>query len=202
MNRRLLGAAADIVFVADEAAAVPTSPERIRMVGDPLADAVRRYARPAAARAAWERLGVESRGYVLAIVTAEEVHPRIAAALAALAADSPLLVLAPAARSDGLKPVRQAGGTLVGAAGFVDRLSLQRGAGVIVTDSDRVRREAAALGVRCEHIATRALEDVEGLRLRLRTTEPCAALLEASGAARRIASAVVTAYAPVRLGMG
>lgn len=205
-NRRLLSAAADLMFLADEAAAPPTGTDRVRIVGDPLIDAVRRYARGAATRAAWERLGVATRSYALAILTAERVDPGLATALGALAGDLPVLILAPACRGDALQPARGAGATLVGAAGFVDRLSLQRGASVIVTDSDRVRREAAALGVRCEHVepctTVPALEEIDALRLRLRTPEPCAALLEASGAAHRIASAVVTAYAPVRLGTG
>src|SRR5262249_35720666 len=41
------------------------------------------------------------------------------------------------------------GASVVRDLGFVERLSLERAAGAIVTDSRRVQEEAAALGIRC-----------------------------------------------------
>jgi UDP-N-acetylglucosamine 2-epimerase (non-hydrolysing) len=137
------------------------SPERIHYVGNTMIDSLRRYERRAHSRRAWERLGVSAHEYVLitlhrpanvddparlnAIVdelctlarrhpTVFPVHPRTRAALEAVGR---------------LAELEAAGVRCAPPLGYLDFLSLEIGAGAILTDSGGVQEEASALGVPC-----------------------------------------------------
>jgi hypothetical protein len=147
-GRAVIGLA-DLVLVQgceDVEALGAVAPERVHTVGNLAIDVVRRHSRDAVQRAAWRRHGVEPGRYVLAVL-AGDPDEGLAAPLAELAARVPLVIEA----ADGawLAPARAAGARIATAGGFVERLSLERAAGAIVTDSRRVQEEAAALGIRC-----------------------------------------------------
>jgi hypothetical protein len=124
------------------------------------------------------------------------------ASLAAVASDIPVLVHLANGELDGLGLDQVSGAESIGAAGFIDRLSLERGAAVILTDSGRVLEEAAALGIRSHDIGAHhrlmAAPDPAVFKPSQGTPAPCAALLHDSGAADRIARIVLASYAPVR----
>lgn len=144
-----------LVFGEDDALALrdrfPALP--VAVVGDPVADAVRRFAHAASERATWRALGLEPGRYVLASPGAP--------GLAGLAARVPVVVESveadaddPAARAPAMvdagdpsvpglgAPVRR-----VPPLPYVEHLSLLRAAGAVVTRSRAVRAEADALGV-------------------------------------------------------
>jgi UDP-N-acetylglucosamine 2-epimerase (non-hydrolysing) len=205
---RVIGRLADLWLVHGEddvrALAALGVRERVHAIGNPLIDVVRRCAREAAARAAWRRLRVLPERYVLAVLAAVPAPP-VAGALARLAAAVPLVADAPG----GIAGARDAG-----AAGYVDRLSLERAAGAIVTDSPRVQEEAAALGVRCYALGrpsarvlagaggtTIALADadaVAAIRPAASAPTPCAIPLWDGRAGARLADVLVTNFARVR----
>jgi hypothetical protein len=130
------------------------SPERVHAVGNPLIDAVRRCSREAVARAEWKRLDAQPRRFVLAVLSGPAALSRHAGALDRLAARVPLVIEAPSG-------ARIAGATHVGRLGFVARLSLERAAGAIVTDSRRVEEESAVLGIRCHRLGDAALAEIQ-----------------------------------------
>jgi hypothetical protein len=150
----------------------------------------------------WKTFAVTAQHYVLVVLTAPRTQPWLQTSLAALASDVPVLVHLPNGEVDGLDLHQVPGAASIGAVGFVDRLSLERGAGVILTDSGRVLREAAALGVRCHDVGSQrrvmAAPDPAVFRPSQSTSAPCAALLHGSGAADRIARIVLASYAPMR----
>jgi UDP-N-acetylglucosamine 2-epimerase (non-hydrolysing) len=201
-NQFLLATAADLTFVADGAGADWPNPERVHLVGDTLLDTVRHYARQASARAVWKTFGVTAQNYVLVVLSAARAQPWLQTSIAALAAEVPVLVHLANGAVDGLDLHQVPGAASIGAVGFVDRLSLERGAGVILTDSGRVLQEAAALGIRCHDIGSHqrvmAAPDPAVFKPSPSTPAPCAALLHDSGAADRIARIVLTSYAPMR----
>jgi hypothetical protein len=139
---RVISRLADLQFVAgaDDARALRSqvAPERLHVVGNPGIDAVRRFARAASRRAAWRRLGLEPGTYTLAALSGAAPVPE--------GAGEPLVIEAPPAWDD--TPARALGAHIVRAPGYVDHLSLLQAARTVVTDSPRVRDEAAALGVR------------------------------------------------------
>jgi UDP-N-acetylglucosamine 2-epimerase (non-hydrolysing) len=186
--------------------------ERIHVVGNPLIDVVRRCSRKAVFRAAWRHHGVEPGRYVLALLS-DEPLPELAATLAALTAETPLVIEAPPAWRECLAGAVQAGARVTAELGIVDRLSLEKAAGAIVTTTVRVHEEAAALGIRCL-----ALEDV-GTRIGARSgggpvalDEPCSLIdslpevpmprmvpLWDGHAGTRLADVLVANFARVRL---
>jgi UDP-N-acetylglucosamine 2-epimerase (non-hydrolysing) len=134
---------------------------RVRYVGNTMIDSLRGFEARARARASWRAHDVEEGEYVLLtlhrpsnvdeprrlseIVTALiavgrrspiifPVHPRTRARLS----DAGFLTRLEAARVRCIDPV-----------GYLDFLSLQAGAGAIVTDSGGVQEEASALGIAC-----------------------------------------------------
>jgi len=146
--------------------------ERLHVVGSPLIDALRRYAREALNRAAWRTHGVDPGGYVLAILGGGE------ASAPALAVRAPLVTLEP------------------GGAGFVERISLIRAAGVVVSDSERAHEEAAAFGIPCHTFEEAPGDPLPGTAVFARRTIP---LLDAHAGAR-LADVMVANFALVRLG--
>ena len=166
INRVLLDTMADTLFAPTQEAAENLEGEgvgagRVYLVGSTAVDSVRRYQRRAVDRAAWQRFGAEKGRYVVvtlhrpANVDDDERLARIVEALAALAERMPVIFpLHPRTRQR-LMPMGDAhrllaAGVLCGPPlGYLDFLSLQAGAGAVVTDSGTVQEEASALGVRC-----------------------------------------------------
>ncbi len=142
----------DLVLVAgvDDAhvLALRIGAERIHIVGNPLIDVVRRSSREAVFRAAWRRFGVMPGRFVLA-VPGEEPDAALSAPLAALAAETPLVIDASPAWRECLAGAVGAGARVSEELGFVDRLSLEKAASAIVSGTARAREEAAALGIPC-----------------------------------------------------
>lgn len=166
VNRVLTDRLSDLLFTHSPEAAENLEREgipadRVHYVGNTMIDSLRKYEHTARAREAWAPLGLEERGYVLITLhrpsnvddpsrlhaVADElarlgrrhpavfpVHPRTRAALEALGR---------------LAELESAGVRCVLPLGYLDFVSLQAGAGAILTDSGGVQEEAAALGVRC-----------------------------------------------------
>lgn len=197
---------------------------RVHAVGSTAIDALRAADASARARAAWTAHGVELRAYVLATLhrPATVGDPgRLAAAAAALARlherHPVVFPLHPRtrdvlARSGGLDQLRAAGVRCTPPLGHVEFLSLQLGAGAIVTDSGAVQEEASALGVPCHTL--RALTErpvtlvhgtnvllgddpasIAGVRVTHAPRVPCAVPLWDGHAAARVADVLVTHYA-------
>src|SRR4051812_47924264 len=145
-------------------------------------------------------------------------RPPAAPALARLQAPPPVVFPLPPrtrallARSGGLDQLRAAGVRCTPPLGHVEFLSLQVGAGAIVTDSGAVQEESSALGVPCHTL--RALTErpatllhgsnvllgddpaaIEGVRLTRAARVPCAVPLWDGHAARRVADVLVAHYA-------
>jgi hypothetical protein len=140
----------DLVLVAgvDDARALRIGAERIHIVGNPLIEVVRRSSREAVFRAAWRRFDVMPGRFVLA-VPGEEPDAALSAPLAALAAQTPLVIDASPAWRECLAGAVGAGARVSEELGFVDRLSLEKAASAIVSGTTRAREEAAALGIPC-----------------------------------------------------
>jgi hypothetical protein len=142
----------DLVLVSDVDDARALAPrigaERIHVIGNPLIDVVRRCSREAVFRAAWRRFGVMPGRFLLAVL-GEEPDATLSAPLAALAAETPIVVDSSAAWRECLADAVQAGARVTEELGFVDRLSLEKAAAAIVSRSPRAREEAAALGIPC-----------------------------------------------------
>jgi UDP-N-acetylglucosamine 2-epimerase (non-hydrolysing) len=165
-NRVLTDRLSDLLFTHSPEAAghlerEGISPEGVHYVGNTMIDSLRRYEGRARNRQAWNAHGVEEGEYVLITLhrpgnvdnparlnrIVDElcqlgrrapaifpVHPRTRAALTEIGRLDELEALG----------VRCAEPT-----GYLDFLSLETGAGAILTDSGGVQEEATALGVRC-----------------------------------------------------
>jgi UDP-N-acetylglucosamine 2-epimerase (non-hydrolysing) len=134
---------------------------RIHEVGSTLADSVNRWRGRAAVRAAWNDFGLSPRQYVLATIhrpenlaSAENVT-KVTRGLVSLAGRHRiLLVLHPRTRaamepSRQLEALRSAGVVICGPLDHVDFLSLELGAGAVLTDSAGSQEEATVLGIPC-----------------------------------------------------
>ena len=232
LNRVLLDTMADTLFAptgqaADNLRAEGAGAGRVHLVGSTAVDSLRRGERRAAERRTWQRFGVDRGKYVLvtlhrpANVDDDERLARIVEALASLAARVPVVFpLHPRTRRR-LKPMGDAhrllaAGVLCGPPlGYLDFLSLQAGAGAIVTDSGTVQEEASALGVRCYTLrsstertitlthGTNTLlgddpRDIADVRPSPAPPTPCAIPQWDGRAGERIAGALVANYALVR----
>jgi UDP-N-acetylglucosamine 2-epimerase (non-hydrolysing) len=225
VNRDVLLRLVDMFLVPgeDDAARLRSArvgPERVQVVGNPLIDAVRGSAREAIVRRAWSRAGVDPGAYVLVVLTGAAAPPTLVAPLVELSSSVPTLVeLMPAVASvwrtsGALAALSRSAATIVTPERFVERLSYERGAGAIVTDSERVQEEAAVLGIRCHTLlpsspeaATAARgatvplgDDPWALRLvrpQLGAPTPVAIPLWDGRAAARIADIVVANFARV-----
>jgi UDP-N-acetylglucosamine 2-epimerase (non-hydrolysing) len=197
---------ADLVLVADADDALTLAPaiaaERIHVVGSPLIDVVRRCSREALSRAAWRRFAVEPGHYVLAVLSGEP-DPALSSPLAALAAETPLVIEASPAWSDCVDGAVGEGARLVSELGFVDRLSLERAAAAIATNCERVHEEAAALGIRCHALAGPALTGepsaLMDLRPQAHAPTPRMIPLWDGHAGARLADVLVANFARLRL---
>lgn len=136
-------------------------PGRIHPVGNTMIDSLRRFEAVAVERAVWERYGLEPSGYVLVTlhrpsnVDDPAGLERIADGLAELADRSAVVFpVHPRTRASfdvaGLSDrLAAAGVQLLEPVGYLDFLSLEMGAGAILTDSGGIQEETSALGVPC-----------------------------------------------------
>jgi len=236
VNRVLLDTMADTLF-APTAQAVEnlrgagTGAGRVHLVGSTAVDSLRRAERTAVGRAVWERYGTGRGEYVLvtlhrpANVDDDERLARIVEALAALADRLPVIFpLHPRTRQR-LKPMGDAhrllaAGVLCGPPlRYLDFLSLQAGAGAVITDSGTIQEEASALGVRCFTLrssteraitlthGTNAMlgldpRDLADVNIAAGPPTPCAIPLWDGRAGERVAETLVANYALVRAAGG
>jgi UDP-N-acetylglucosamine 2-epimerase (non-hydrolysing) len=151
----------------------------------------------------------------------DERLARIVEALAGLASRVPVIFPLHPRTRERLRPMGDAhrllaAGVVCGPPlGYLDFVSLQCGAGAVVTDSGTVQEETSALGVRCytlrssterpvtvTHGTNQLLgddpRDVAAVRADAKPTVPCAIPLWDGKAGRRIAEAIVANYALVR----
>ncbi|MEA2248310.1 MAG: hypothetical protein QOH46_2839 [Solirubrobacteraceae bacterium] len=135
--------------------------ERVRFVGNTMIDSLRRFEAKALERAAWRAHDVPEGEYVLVTlhrpsnVDAPAQLAAIVAELAALAGRAPVIfpvhprTAARLEASGGMATLTAAGVRCIEPVGYLDFLSLEQGAGAIVTDSGGIQEEAAALGIPC-----------------------------------------------------
>ena len=232
LNRALLDTMASVLFAPSATAtenllAEGVPAERVRHVGSTAVDGLRRVRHQAAERALWTRFGVERHRYALVTLSHseniddDERLARIVEALAALAPRVPVIFPLDPRTRDRLIPMGDAH-RLIGAGvhvtpplGYVDFLSLQIGAGAVVTDSGTVQEETSALGVPCFTLraatereitvthGTNVLlghdpRDLADVRPAAGPPTPCAIPLWDGRAAARIADVLVANYALVR----
>jgi hypothetical protein len=119
--------------------------ERVVVIGNPLVEVVERNARAALDEAAWRRYGMSPGSYVLMALSGAVAPGEVAPLLDNLVSRFPVIVEAPAGYEfPGTVPVT--------APSFLQRLSLERAAQEIYTDSPRVCEEARVLGLRCHTV--------------------------------------------------
>jgi UDP-N-acetylglucosamine 2-epimerase (non-hydrolysing) len=134
---------------------------RVRYVGNTMIDSLRRFESAARGRAAWTAHGVSEGEYLLVTLhrpSNVDEPARLAGivdGLRRLAEQAPIVFpIHPRTRArlgagGDLERLEAAGVRCVEPVGYLDFLSLQAGAGTIVTDSGGVQEEASALGVPC-----------------------------------------------------
>ena len=228
INRVLTDRLSDLLLTHSPEAATNLEAEgvdvsRVRYVGNTMIDSLRRYETQARERAAWRAHGVEQGKYVLVTLhrPSNVDEPgrlsEIVTALAAVGAEAPVIFpVHPRTRArlvdaDLLGGLTEAGVCCIDPLGYLDFLSLQAGAGAIVTDSGGVQEEASALGVDCytlranterpvtmTHGTNELLGDTPAALLRVRPSgrppTPCAIPLWDGHAAERAADALVASY--------
>jgi UDP-N-acetylglucosamine 2-epimerase (non-hydrolysing) len=229
INRVLTDRLSDLLFTHSPEAEENLAREgigggRVHYVGNTMIDSLRRCERRARELAVWTRYGVREREYVL--VTLHRPSnvddalrlESITDALVELAATAPIVFpIHPRTRArletaGILAGLEAAGIVCAEPLGYIDFLSLQSGAGAIVTDSGGVQEESAALGVNCftfrpnterpvtlTHGTNVLLGDDprELLSVRLSTflPTPCAIPLWDGHAGERVAEILVANYA-------
>lgn len=203
-------------------------PSRIHNVGNTMIDSLRRFEDEARRRTVWRHHGLDAGGYLLVTlhrpsnVDAPERLSGIVDALCSLAQHQPVVfpihprTRARLASGGNLARLETAGVHCTEPVGYLDFLSLQTGAGAIVTDSGGVQEEASALGVDCytlrpnterpvtiTHGTNTLLGDAPGSLLGIRVSGhepvPCAIPLWDGHAAVRAAEAVLSTF-PVLAG--
>jgi UDP-N-acetylglucosamine 2-epimerase (non-hydrolysing) len=134
---------------------------RVHFVGNTMIDSLRRFEYEAAARRPWQAAALQRGGYVLVTLhrpsNVDDIAQlrRIVTALGELAAAVPVLfplhprTRARLAQDELMAELVGSGVRCVAAAGYLDFLGLEIGAGAIVTDSGGVQEEASALGTPC-----------------------------------------------------
>ena len=166
VNRVLTDRLADLLFThspeaTDNLEAEGIGGGRIYYVGNTMIDSLRRCETRARALEAWTTVGMRERGYVLVTLhrPANVDDPArlagIVQGLEGLAAHTSVVfpihprTRARLAEDGGLDRLETAGVACVEPVAYLEFLSLQAGAGAIVTDSGGVQEEASALGVSC-----------------------------------------------------
>jgi UDP-N-acetylglucosamine 2-epimerase (non-hydrolysing) len=203
-------------------------PSRVCFVGNTMIDSLRRLEATARARAVWSHYGLTPRNYVLVTLhrPANVDDPArlagIVNGLCLLAAEAPVVfpvhprTRARLAAGTALERLERTGVRCVEPVGYLDFLSLQSGAGTIVTDSGGVQEEASALGIPCytlrasterpitiSHGTNVLLGDdphrLREVKLSGRPPTPCAIPLWDGHAAKRAADAIVAAFPAIAL---
>jgi UDP-N-acetylglucosamine 2-epimerase (non-hydrolysing) len=227
VNRSLIDSLSDTLFTSSAEAEANLIEEgvpagRVYRVGNTRIDLLRQYEGTARKLAAWSANGAEEGRYALvALRRPSTLAPAdrlsaIAAALGRLAEDCDvLLLLHPATRA--LLESEEAQALLTTArvrsvepAAYVETLSLQLGAGSIITDAAVVQEEASALGIACHTLGATAStvtlthgtnvlldDDPEGIlegRISGRAPTPAAIPLWDGRAGERVADALVANY--------
>jgi UDP-N-acetylglucosamine 2-epimerase (non-hydrolysing) len=228
INRVLTDRLSDILFTHSPEAIENLRAEgvvegRIHHVGNTMIDSLRRSERHARQRRAWETAGVERAKYALVTLhrpSNVDDHGRlmrIVDALVGLAERFPVVFpIHPRTRvrlgEEGIARLEGAGARCIDPVGYLDFLSLQSGAGAVVTDSGGVQEETSALGVRCytfrpgterpitlTHGTNVLLGDdpaaLEKVRLATWDPTPSAIPLWDGHASERVADVLVTNYA-------
>jgi UDP-N-acetylglucosamine 2-epimerase (non-hydrolysing) len=160
VNRTIIDRVADVLFTSSEDAAANLRREgipegRIHAVGSTRIDMLRRYEGRARALGAWRAQGCADHRYTLIVVRGAATLDRVAAAVGAMGEHGPVIAIRmqdPAHEMDADAAGEQlaaAGAQIVEPGGYVESLSLQAGAGAIVTDVGTIAEQASALGVRC-----------------------------------------------------
>jgi UDP-N-acetylglucosamine 2-epimerase len=189
---RVIAHLADVLLTRsplDDASRPATlAPERSFVIGNPLVDVVQRDARAALALAAWRRFDVAPGAYDLVVLAGHVPFADIARRLGTMASGFPLVLEAPAG-------YEVPGARVVTSPTFLERLSLERAARSIFTDSMRVHEEAAVLGVPCHSIGDNA--PLVAVEQNLATPVTC----WDRRAGLRAADALVANFARVRLSL-
>jgi UDP-N-acetylglucosamine 2-epimerase (non-hydrolysing) len=236
INRVLTDRLSDVLLTHSPEAATNLEREgvdvsRVHYVGNTMIDSLRRFEGKARSRAAWRTHDVEEGEYVLVTLhrPSNVDEPRqlseIVTALIAVGRRSPIVfpvhprTRARLADAGLLTTLETAGVRCIDPVGYLDFLSLQAGAGAIVTDSGGIQEEASALGITCytlranterpvtiSHGTNALLGDspsaLLGVRPLGRPPTPCAIPLWDGHAAERAAAALVAefpAIAPIDL---
>jgi UDP-N-acetylglucosamine 2-epimerase (non-hydrolysing) len=232
VNRILTDRLSDTLFTHSPEAADNLESEgigngRVHFVGNTMIDSLRRCEKRARAMCAWETVGMEEMGYVLVTLhrPANVDDPfrldQIVNGLVGLAAHAPVVFpIHPRTRvrladDGGLGRLERAGVNCIEPVGYLEFLSLEAGAGAIVTDSGGVQEESSALGVSCftfrpnterpvtlTHGTNVLLGDdpaeLADVRLATHPPTPSAIPLWDGHAADRVADVLVANYAIVR----
>jgi UDP-N-acetylglucosamine 2-epimerase (non-hydrolysing) len=166
VNRVLTDRLADILFAhspeaTDNLKAEGICPGKVYNVGNTMIDSLRRAEKRARELEAWESVGFTERSYILVTlhrpsnVDDPARLQAIVGGLVGLAKHSPVVfpihprTRARLAEDGGLALLEEAGVACIEPVPYLEFLSLQAGAGAIVTDSGGVQEEASALGVSC-----------------------------------------------------
>ena len=165
VNRVLTDRLSDLLFTHSPEAVENLRAEgvvdgRIHHVGNTMIDSLRRSERFARQRRAWDAAGVTLGEYALITLhrpSNVDDHDRlfrIVDAVVTLATRFPIVFpVHPRTRArlggEGIGRLETAGVCCIEPVGYLDFLSLQSGAGAVVTDSGGVQEETSALGVRC-----------------------------------------------------
>ena len=229
-NRVLTDRLSELLFThspeANENLAAEGIPEeKIHYVGNTMIDTLRRLEREARARRGWEQHDAQENDYALVTlhrpsnVDHEERLRAVVAALAELGRRTRVLFpIHPRTRArlgaGGLEQLERAGVACLEPLGYLDFLSLECGAGMIVTDSGGLQEEATALGVPCYTLrpnTERPITIVQGtntligddpaaiasLRPSGEPPAPCAIPLWDGRAAERVADAIDAEFGSV-----
>jgi UDP-N-acetylglucosamine 2-epimerase (non-hydrolysing) len=228
INRVLTDRLSDFLFTHSPEAAghlerEGIAAERVHFVGNTMIDSLRKYESRARLRRRWLETGVEEGGYLLITLhrPSNVDDParlnRIVDELMKLGRHFPsLFPVHPRTlgrlEADGrLDQLEQAGVRCIPPVGYLDFLSLQIGAGAILTDSGGVQEEASALGVACytfrpnterpvtitQGTNTLLLDDpaaISAVRLDSSPHAPCAIPLWDGHAADRVVDVIASAY--------
>jgi UDP-N-acetylglucosamine 2-epimerase (non-hydrolysing) len=166
VNRVLTDRLADVLFAHSPEAtenlkAEGICPGKVYNVGNTMIDSLRRAEKRARELEAWASLGFDERSYILVTLhrpsnvdDADRLRA-IVSGLVQLSEHAPVVfpihprTRARLAEDGGLAQLEEAGVACIEPVAYLEFLSLQAGAGAIVTDSGGVQEEASALGVSC-----------------------------------------------------
>ena len=166
VNRVLTDRLSDILFAhspeaTDNLKAEGICPGKVYTVGNTMIDSLRRCEKRARELRAWETVGMTEHGYILVTLhrpsNVDDVArlQGIVGGLVGLAAHAQVVfpihprTRARLAEDGGLGRLEEAGVACIEPVPYLDFLSLQAGAGAVVTDSGGVQEETSALGVSC-----------------------------------------------------